>query len=43
LTKELFCDDQAWADEIDEDNRIDGQDRLTAAEFYESIMIGDQE
>jgi hypothetical protein len=30
-------------DEIDEDNRIDAQDPVTAVEFYESIMIVDQE
>jgi hypothetical protein len=43
LTKELFDDNQDWADAIDEDNRIDAQDRLTAVEFYESIMIVDLE
>jgi hypothetical protein len=42
LTKDLFYDNQDWADEIDEDSRIDAQERLTAVECYESIMIVDQ-
>jgi hypothetical protein len=43
LTKDLFYDDQDWADEIDEDSRIDAQDLLTTVEFYESILMVDQE
>jgi hypothetical protein len=42
LTKDLFYDNQDWADAI-EDSRIDAQDRLSAVEFYESIMIVDRE
>jgi hypothetical protein len=43
LTKDVFSDNQDWADEIDNDSRIDAQDLLTAVEFYESIPIVDQE
>jgi hypothetical protein len=41
LAKDIFYDNQDWADAIDEDSRIDAQDPLTAVEFYESIMIVD--
>jgi hypothetical protein len=43
LTKDIYYDNQDWADEIDEDNRIDAQELLTGVDFYESMMIVDQE